>query len=78
MLGCGREKQHFTDAMEGALPWWRRWLHRAHLSLCPMCRCYEHQLEATVKAVGDLATEPPAPRVKEKLLEAFRSRCKKA
>ena len=72
-----RHSEQLTDAMEGAMPFWRRVFHRLHMAVCVSCRCTESQLRTTMRAVGNLPSEPPRPEVKQRLLEEFRSRCKK-
>lgn len=49
-----------SDAVDGALPWWRRIVLRIHLFLCPPCRRSDARLHEAVDALASLRDVPPA------------------
>lgn len=76
MLTCRHTVEKLTDAWEGKLSPFRRAMRSIHLWFCPGCKRYEQQMEATVKTLGRLPSEPPPTALKEDLLEHFRRKCK--
>ena len=64
MLDCKRTHENLSDALDGALPWWKRVLMRMHLGVCPMCRRTSHSLERAVDTVASLRDLPP-PKLDE-------------
>jgi len=59
MLGCRDTHEHLSDALDGALPWWKRVLMRFHLGICPMCKRTGDSLRETVSVAHSLRDVPP-------------------
>ena len=52
-MNCRRVAHDWTELKEGDLPFWRRVFGRMHLAICPACKAYARQMEATVGALGE-------------------------
>jgi hypothetical protein len=61
MLGCRQTHEQMSDALDGALPWWKRMLMRFHLGLCPVCKRTDKSLREAVDATHALRDVPPSP-----------------
>ena len=59
MLSCRGTHENLSDALDGALPWWKRLLMRVHLGICPGCKRTSDSLRDTVDAVASLRDVPP-------------------
>jgi anti-sigma factor RsiW len=59
MLDCKHTHESLSDALDGALPWWRRVLMRVHLRVCPGCARTERSLRASQEALRGLRDLPP-------------------
>lgn len=59
MLDCKRTHENLSDALDGALPWWKRILMRLHLGICPGCARSAKSLKDTVDTLGGLRDVPP-------------------
>lgn len=71
-LPCQKLVELVTDYLEDQLPSAERARFEAHLALCSGCRTYLEQMRQTVRSVGRVPEETIDPRVKQRLLEAFR------
>lgn len=56
-MNCRGIAHELTELEEGHLPFFKRLLLRAHLGICPSCKAYVRQMEATKDALSD-ADEP--------------------
>ena len=56
-MNCRRVANDLTELNEGDLPFWRRATLRLHMSICPACKVYVRQMNATVGALHE-ANEP--------------------
>jgi len=52
-MNCRRVAHDWTELKEGDLPFWRRTFLRMHLAICPACKTYVRQMDATVGALGE-------------------------
>jgi hypothetical protein len=59
-MDCKRAHEHMSDAVDGELPWWRRWVLRVHLLLCAPCRRSDERLREAVDTLASLRDVPPA------------------
>jgi len=59
MLDCKRTHENLSDALDGALPWWKRVLMRLHLGICPGCARSAKSLKDTVETLGALRDSLP-------------------
>lgn len=68
---CRRVTELYTDYLEGRLGRIASIRVRFHLTACPMCRGYEHQMTDLRQELREI--EPPkAPSVEASALEHFR------
>ena len=51
MTSCTQAKEEMCDALDGELPWYRRFALWVHLLLCPPCRVEMQGLRRTMKAL---------------------------
>ncbi len=56
-MNCRGVAHELTELEEGNLPFFKRLLLRAHLTICPSCKVYVRQMGATKDALHD-ADEP--------------------
>ena len=71
-LACRELVEILTDFLENALDEHTRTQVEQHLVLCGGCTEYLRQFRATIGSTRKLAEEDLSPRVREKLLDAFR------
>jgi len=69
---CQELVELVTDYLEEALTPYERASFEAHLATCTGCRNYVGQIKATVRAIERLPDSPPAPEVRDSLLDMFR------
>jgi anti-sigma factor RsiW len=70
-LRCRDFVELATGYLENALPLPERARVELHLALCPACPIYLAQLRQTIRWLGQLAAEPPAPRTRHELHGLF-------
>ena len=58
MRSCDQIAEELSDALDGALPLWRRLQIRLHLALCPPCARMRRSLERTVDLLHALRDDP--------------------
>lgn len=73
-LTCIEMVEIITEYLEGTLPPSDRARFEAHLEGCEGCRNYLDQMRLTIRLVGRVREDAIPPRMKEILLQAFRSR----
>ena len=73
MLTCEEVTTLITRYLEGQMEWRQRVAFRCHVALCPHCRRYLRQMQATIAALGRLPEEPPPSEVREALLKHYRA-----
>ena len=59
MLGCKAIRAQLSDALDGALPWWKRLAQRLHLPWCRTCRHVDESLKQTLATLKQLRDVPP-------------------
>lgn len=69
MLTCKELTEIVTDYLEGQMSFWQRAQFHFHLGMCKHCRAYVHQMKLTVRATGQIPTEPIPPDIKTELLQ---------
>lgn len=72
-LSCKQVSEIVTDYLEGALSIWDRFRFQMHLGMCFACRNYLRQMKYTIQTLGRLPSEPMPTKVRDELLERFRS-----
>ena len=72
-MTCQDLAQIVTDYWDGAMGPWERAEFERHLSVCPACRGFVAQMQATVEAIGHVPVEAITPEVEGKLLAQFRA-----
>ena len=70
-LSCREFVELVTEYLEEALPPAERRRFEAHLSLCPGCDTYLHQMRQTIRLAGQLSEDSIDPEVQKVLLSAF-------
>ena len=71
-LTCREVVELLSDYLEDTLPALERARVRAHLATCPECLAYLEQLRATIGTLGRLREPDLPPRLRARLLAAFR------
>ena len=71
-LSCQELVELVTDYLENNLSAHDRALFEAHIAVCPGCTTYVDQMRQTIRAVGSLASEPPADESLDELVALFR------
>jgi anti-sigma factor RsiW len=71
-MTCRELVEVITDYLEGTMPASERARFEAHLRECPYCKNYLEQMRETIATVGELREEALEPRVRERMLDAFR------
>jgi len=74
MSSCRDVTEQATDYLERRLTLRRRLGLLLHLLACPPCVRYVDQMKKTIKLVGAMPREKPAPDVEDKLMKAFRNK----
>ena len=72
-LTCREMVELVSDYLEGALADHDRALFEQHLVLCDGCTAYLDQMRRTVALVGRLRDNRLDPRIRDRLLETFRT-----
>lgn len=72
-LTCQELVEIITDYVEGTLPEEDRHRFESHLDSCAGCRAYVDQMRKTIAVVGRLSEDSLEPRMRDELLQAFRS-----
>lgn len=70
-LTCQELVELITAYLENELPAPERIRFEAHLTECPYCRTYLHQMDQTIRLLGRLTENELAPDVKHELLQRF-------
>lgn len=71
-MPCQELVEVITDYLENALAERDRRRFEAHLDECEACRDYLEQFRQTIALAGRVEAERVPPRMREKLLAAFR------
>ena len=71
-LNCNELVELVTDYLEGALPESERLRVEQHLEGCDGCRTYLEQIRQTIALSGRVRAEDLDPRMRDRLLDAFR------
>ena len=71
-IRCQQVVELVTDYLEGVLDSATRSEFEAHLALCPGCAEYVHQMQVTLRMVGQVPLDSLSPTSKAGLLAAFR------
>lgn len=74
MFACRDVHALMTEEQEGALSGWVRARYRFHLAICPHCKVYKRQMDATIVLAQGIAAEPVPETTEESALAAFRAR----
>ncbi len=69
---CIEVVELMSDYIEGALSPSERARFEEHLSLCPPCRDYLAQVQATIVGAAGLTEDDVPPKTMDALLDAFR------
>lgn len=72
-MACKDFVEIVTDYLEGSMPFLQRVRFHLHLGLCLGCRTYLRQMKQTIQTLGRLPEQPPAPEVRDELLQRFRT-----
>jgi hypothetical protein len=72
MFTCRDAAERMTDEREGALSGWTGAWYRLHMAICPFCRAYRRQLDATVTLAREIPPEDVPGNVMDAALEAYR------
>jgi anti-sigma factor RsiW len=73
MLSCKQITELVTAYAEGQLRFMDRLRFRLHIGMCPACKAYVRQLQATAKALGKLPEPEIPPELQAELLRRFES-----
>jgi hypothetical protein len=71
---CQEVVELVTDYLERALPADETSLFEQHIDFCDGCIVYVEQMRSTVATVGRVTKEDVPPKIRERLLTAFRER----
>jgi predicted anti-sigma-YlaC factor YlaD len=71
-LTCKELVELVTEYFEDTLPVEQRIRLEEHLVMCSWCRTYLEQMRETIATTGTLREEDIEPKVRERLLDAFR------
>jgi anti-sigma factor RsiW len=71
-LACQQAVELVTDYLEGRLSRRQRRKFEAHLAVCPHCRAYLAQIEATIAASGQVEPDDLDPQARDTLLDMYR------
>ena len=71
-IRCQQVVELVTDFLEGVLDSATRSEFEAHLGLCPGCAEYVHQMQVTLRMVGQVPLDSLSTTSKADLLAAFR------
>ena len=71
-MDCNELVELVTAYLDDALDQETRARFESHLSDCDGCENYLQQFRATVTTLGNVAEDPLAPALRDKLLTAFR------
>jgi len=71
MHTCRDLTEEVTEYLEHRMGWWQRMMFKLHVTLCPPCRVYLAQVDATIAALGKLPPELPPQRVADELRAKF-------
>jgi anti-sigma factor RsiW len=71
-IQCRQVVELVTDYLEGVLDAATRLELEAHLAICPGCAEYVHQIQVTLRMVGEVPLESLSASFKAGLLAAFR------
>lgn len=71
MLTCKQIAELVTAFAEGELTFTDRVRFRMHIALCPNCRAYVRQMQATAKALGKLPEPELPPGLEAELMRRF-------
>jgi anti-sigma factor RsiW len=74
MFACRDVHALMTEEHEGALSGLVRARYRFHLAICPHCKAYRRQMDATIDLVKEIPAEPVPETTEERALAAFRTR----
>lgn len=72
-LSCKELVELVTDYLEGKLPASERERFDRHLSYCTPCANYLHQMQLTIKTLGELTETSIEPQARDELLRIFRN-----
>lgn len=61
MMNCRKASRLHTESREGALTGAERFFYDLHMRICPGCKRFRSQFDATVQVLGGLSAEDPAP-----------------
>jgi len=71
MLSCKQITELVTAYAEGQLRFMDRLRFRLHIGMCPACKTYVRQLQATARALGKLPEPEIPPELQAELLRRF-------
>ena len=71
MLTCKQITELVTAYAEGQLKLMDRIRFRLHIGMCPHCKVYVRQLQATAKALGKLPEPEIPPELQAELMRRF-------
>jgi anti-sigma factor RsiW len=74
MFACRDAHELMTEEQEGALSGWVRARYRFHVAICPHCKAYRRQMDATIDLAKEIPAEPVPETTEERALAAFRAR----
>jgi predicted anti-sigma-YlaC factor YlaD len=72
MFTCRDANELITEDREGALSGWVRVRHRFHMTICPHCRAYGHQMNQVLTVAKEIPAPPVPETTEERALAAFR------
>ena len=72
MPNCQDITEQTTEYLEGTQTWGAWLAFRVHILMCPHCRAYLRQMEATVATLTAMPGEPLPDEVGEELMRRYR------